>query len=496
MEKRAPFSKWRQRLWPIYSFELKKLLPLFFMKFFISLNYGILTALKDTVIVTAKDSGAEVIPILKGWIVLPIALFCALFYSKLSNLFRRSHLFYGIITVFLIFFMIYAFLLFPNSESLSPHSFSDRLVATIGPKFQHWVAIIRHWMHALFFVSAELWGSLVIFMLFWGFSNEITHINEAKRFYTLFSAGGNLAAIATGPIVCFFTKKYAHVNIVFTQQILLLFVLFFGLVIMGLHFWITRFVIKDVKHFDPNLATKKYKVKTKLSLWKGIKYLSKSKYIRYLAIMVIGYGLTINLIEVTWKANLKLYLPTAAAYQSFMGTVSTYVGATAFIIALFIGSNVFRKFGWKISAMIPPIAVGASGILFLIFVLKKTQLTALTAFIGITPLAFIAFFGAFQNVLSKAVKYCFFDTSKEMAFIPLDQEEKVKGKAAIDVVGSRLGKSGAAWIQIFLIDVIGTGSILSVTYLLIPFVVIAVLGWARSIISLDKEREKIEEKAT
>ena len=466
------------------------------MKFFISLNYGILTALKDTVVVTSKHSGAEVIPILKGWIVLPIALFCAMFYSKLCNLFRRSHLFYGIILAFLAFFMIYAFVLFPNSDFLSPHKFSDHLVTLFGPKLQHWVAIIRHWMHALFFVSAELWGSLVIFMLFWGFSNEITHINEAKRFYTLFSAGGNLAAIATGPIVCFFTKKYAHINIIFTQQILLLFVLLFGLIIMGLHFWICRYVLKDVKYFDPSLSAKKHKVKTKLSLMQGMKYLAKSKYLRYLAIMVIGYGLTINLIEVTWKAHLKIYLPTAAEFQSFMGTLSTFVGLTATFLALFIGSNVFRKFGWKVSALIPPIAVGISGLFFLLFVMHKSKLTAMTAFIGISPLAFIAFFGAFQNVLSKAVKYCFFDTSKEMAFIPLDQEAKVKGKAAIDVVGSRLGKSGAAWLQIFLIDVLGTGSILSVTHLLIPMVIVAVLGWGRSILSLDKEREKIKEIST
>lgn len=67
------------------------------MKFFISLTYGVLTTMKDAFVVTAKGSGAEVIPILKGWIVLPIALGATLLYSKLSNLYRRSILFYGII---------------------------------------------------------------------------------------------------------------------------------------------------------------------------------------------------------------------------------------------------------------------------------------------------------------------------------------------------------------------------------------------------------------
>src|SRR5262249_12963747 len=66
---------------------------------------------------------------------------------------------------------------------------------------------------------------------------------------------------------------------------------------------------------------------------------------------------------------------------------------------------------------------------------------------SMSPLAICIFFGATQNILSKASKYSVFDTTKEMAFIPLDHESKLKGKAAIDGVGSRLGKSGGSIIH-------------------------------------------------
>jgi AAA family ATP:ADP antiporter len=64
-----------------------------------------------------------------------------------------------------------------------------------------------------------------------------------------------------------------------------------------------------------------------------------------------------------------------------------------------------------------------------------------------TPLAIAVFFGSAQNCLSKAAKYSVFDATKEMAYIPLDHESKLKGKAAIDGVGSRLGKSGGSVIH-------------------------------------------------
>ncbi len=485
----------RERLWPIESYELKKILPLLFMKFFISFTYGVLTTMKDAFVVTAKGSGAEVIPVLKGWIVLPVALGATLLYSKLTNIFRRSVLFYGIITFFMAFVFLYGFVLYPNLDALSPNASADWLLSKVGPENSHWIAIYRNWIPSLFFVLAELWGQIVIFLLFWGFVNQICNFNEAKRCYNLFIAGGDMAQIFTGPLVIFFTRKYIGEHFGMALQNLVLCVLFFGAMIILLHWWLTRSVLKDERLYKPEREDTKLDGKTKLSLRDSLKFIARSKYLRSIAVMVVAYGLTINLTEVTWKANLKLAYPETGAYQSFMATVSSSVGVCSLFISLFLSGFIIRRLGWHFCAQLPPIVIGLTSLTFLFLFLNQDLIAPLVGPLGLSPLLLIVLFGAFQNISTKVMKYAFFDATKEMSYIPLDQESKVKGKAAIDVIGSRLGKSGAAWIQIVLIQIAGTGSVLSITHFLLPLIACTVLFWILSVRSLNKEFTKREKLA-
>ena len=51
--------------------------------------------------------------------------------------------------------------------------FSQNLLEWAGPRFAGPIAILRNWTFCLFYVMAELWGSVVVSLLFWGFANQV-----------------------------------------------------------------------------------------------------------------------------------------------------------------------------------------------------------------------------------------------------------------------------------------------------------------------------------
>lgn len=481
----SKFSGWRKRLWSVYKTELSSFLPLFILKFCVTFNYTILTATKDTIVVTAKEGGAEVIPVLKGGVVLLIACLVMLGYSKLCNKLSRNNVFYIILYSFMLFFLLYGLIFFPNKDALSPHQSADWLLYHIGTQHKHWIAVYRYWMDSLFFVLAELWGGMMIGILFWGLANHINNLKNAARFYILYIVGGQIGAAVAGVIV-YYCSKSNQLQFATTVGFLMKIVVLMCLCIGVIYWWINRYL----EHQTQSEYTIKMKdERTKLSLTESLLFIFRSKYLGLIALMVIGYGVSVNMIEVSWKAMLKLQFPNPSAYQSYMGAVQTILGITSLLIALLLSGNFIRRYGWYISAQLSPIIIGVTSLLFYIlyclFPDYAANISTESTWI-MTPLGLLILSGTIHNIACKTMKYCLFDTTKEMAYIPLEPEAKIKGKAAVDLVGARLGKSGASWTQLMLIDLMGAGSILDALPLLLPMVSFILIFWLFAVHKLNK----------
>jgi AAA family ATP:ADP antiporter len=483
------FGKIRSILWPIHKHELKKIVPLVLMFFCVLFNYTILRDTKDTLVVTAVGGGAEVIPFLKLWGVLPVAILFMLFYTKLSNILTKQNLFYISLIPFLLFFVLFALVLYPYKEYLHPNQFCDNLQNYLPQGLNGLVGAIRNWTFSLFYIFAELWGAVILSLLCWGFANDITKVSESKRFYAVIGILINLANIASGCLMQWVSdiRMETPKNIdpwQISLKYLMLATFLSSVVIMVIYWWTNKNILPSL-NLNISDQVKKIKNTPKQTLKQSFQQILSSKYLGCIAILVIAYGLAINLVEILWKHQLKLQYPNPSDYNMFMGKFSQYSGIFTLFMMLLCGSKILQKFNWKASANITPIILLVTGIIFFALIIFKDNCIDIIAFWGTTPLMVGVIFGTIQNILTKSCKFSFFDPTKEMAYIPLTEKEKVQGKAAVEIVGGRLGKSGGSLIQQAMI--LWLGSLTAIT----PYVAIILLGiiviWMFAISSLSKQ---------
>src|SRR3989344_2343316 len=490
-DSRAEFGKWRAYFWPIHSSELRKFLPMFFIFFLISLNYNLLRVFKDSMVITAPNAGAEVIPFIKVWAILPSAIILTYVFTRLANRFDREKVFYIMMSIFIAFFFLFAFLLYPNRDALHPHEFADRMEFLLPSGFKGLIAIFRNWTFTLFYIMSEIWSTAIMSVLFFGFANEVTEVNEARRFYGLFMIGANIASILAGQASAFVLLFNSMLGIPYgkskwEQSILFMccVVILCGILCILLFRWLNMYGIRSK---DPAKFVLDQKEKIKMSMRKNFSYLAGSKYLISIALIVVMYNVAINLVEVVWKNQIKAVYPDPSDFQAYMGNVTTAVGIVSTLASMFISGNIIRRFSWTTSAMIPVATMLITGACFFAFVVfqEASFISPLTALVGFVPTAFAMFLGTMQNVFARACKFTFFDATKEIAFIPLDPESKLKGKAAIDGVGSRIGKSGGSVIHQGLLLLFVSVSA-SAPYVAIIFLAI-ILIWLLSVLSLGKQ---------
>jgi AAA family ATP:ADP antiporter len=200
-------------------------------------------------------------------------------------------------------------------------------------------------------------------------------------------------------------------------------------------------------------------------------------------------------VEVTWKKQLGHAFASMNEYSAFMGDFSTYTGIITIVLML-VGTNIVRKFGWFAAAIITPIMLLITSSIFFGSILFTDAMIGLTAIFATTPLLLAIFVGAVQNILTKASKYSLFDSTKEMAYIPLDDELKAKGKAAVDVIGGRFGKSGGAIIQQLLLMSMAAGVANGqevIAPYLFGFILVIIALWIGAIYKLNRKFATLNE---
>ena len=494
------FSGWRKLVWPIHSHEVKKFLPMGIMMFCILFIYTVLRDTKDAILVNAPGAGAESLAFAKGIGVTASAILFMVLYTKAANLFNREGLFYVTAVPFLVFFGLYPYCIYPFVDSLHMSLDTIHQYQATYPNITWIVPLVGNWTYTLFYILSELWGSAVLSLLFWQFANAITPVKEARRFYGMFGFVGNFGLLLSGPAIIYVSHSIHNMGLSRGEstglmlQYLMAFVIVAGIVLLYTFNWMNRNVLTDKRFYDPEAMGETKKKKAKLSMMESFKFILQSPYLGLIAMLVLAYGVSINLFEGVWKGQIKIAYPTEVEYNQVMGGLSTVTGGIAVILML-VGSNLLRAFSWRTCALITP-AILIAGILtfFGVIYYNNTLLPegmkivdALSqGVINKELIIFVVALGLFVNAFGKAVKYSLFDPTKEMAYIPLDPELKVKGKAAVDVIGGRGGKSAGSYIQMGLLTAFSGSALYQLVPIIAPIAVGVVIIWILSVFGLSK----------
>ena len=179
-----------------------------------------------------------------------------------------------------------------------------------------------------------------------------------------------------------------------------------------------------------------------MTLLQTIQYTMKSRFMINMGIMISCYGLLSGFYESIWKHYLNIYLPSPIEYSRFVGCVSCCTGVFT-IMMMTTMTFWIDRISWTRLALLTPIIMGGLGGLFFVSIQTRS-------------IIFVSFTGAILTIFVKGSKYALFDPCKELAYIPMCEIIKSKGKAAIEMMSSPIGKSGSNCILQLLLIVFGT----------------------------------------
>ncbi len=278
------------------------------------------------------------------------------------------------------------------------------------------IAFERGWRGAGY--ALYVWKDVYIVLLvemYYSFANSVFPIKTARWAYGFFgllaAASGMLGNLVVGSLAV----KFGSVNTVFLSIPPLALVFVFCLLF-------ARFV-----GLGAPLEGKK-----EGGLIASIRVMRASSYLTLIFAMVVLLQLVMTFADFGFNLALETAFADTNERTQALGRVYAAVNVCSFILQGLNGV-ILKIFGAPVVAILIPMLI-----------------TAGLSYYSLFP-AFAVI--AFVKISGKSLDYTFFRNTKEIFYIPLSYEEKTLGKSAVDMLGLRLAKGGAALIMSLLVAV-------------------------------------------
>ncbi len=220
----------------------------------------------------------------------------------MASILEKKTLFYATCIPFFAFFFLFDAIIYPNRGSIQPSLSTVQSIMRISPSGDGgataiFAKLFANWTSALFYIVAEVYSSVSVGILFWQYANDVVSVRQAKRFYPLFAQMSGIAPIVAGQ----YAVRYASRAKDFGQSLrrLTWLVNFSGLMICMFYRWSNAYIEKtagasaEADDGSGRVALPvKQKKKSKMTMIESARFLASSEYLRLIATLVVGYGMS------------------------------------------------------------------------------------------------------------------------------------------------------------------------------------------------------------
>ena len=216
----------------------------------------------------------------------------------------------------------------------------------------------------------------------------------------------------------------------------------------------------------------------------GLRVALSTPHILYLTICIISFSVLCNIYENSVRNIILNHYGSEQEIFKFWG--SFFFGKGLLVISANIVSKaLLKRVGWFYVAITTPIISIVS--IHIILSISSFQLDQSI----IHETQSILWLLAILLQLNFAVKYAFFDPTKEMAYIPLTHEQRTYGKTVADGMGSRIGNVSSGIIQSTAIIIASSNDFTQIAPILLGICSLVSLGWVWAMSGLSQTYSKM-----
>ena len=278
------------------------------------------------------------------------------------------------------------------------------------------------WVSVAFYLVGMIFGLLLISQ-FWTVANLVYDPRQAKRLFGFIGGGAPLGGVAGSAFAAAGATRIGSLNLLLPSAVLLL-----------LSAALTAWIISRERVETGAAAADAARGDKGVSAGEAFKLLQRSSHLKIIALVISFASIGAAIIEqqLNMAAQAAHGAEATDAITSFLAQVGLWMSAIGFVIQVWLTSRIHRYLGIGFALMILPVSLGTSAVIMLVN-------AALWA-------------PALARVLDQSLRYTVDKTTREILFLPLPGEIKLKAKSFVDVTVDRAAKAVGALLLIVLVQ--------------------------------------------